>query len=172
MVKLTVEQVLSSIAALSQSEKSELQSKLLSVLSTSESYLAQGGQSQSQSFGDVNISGNNNAFAATQAGENTDLSQDNSQPSLKNNVDLQEALDLLLRLRQAISLDPSLNAIEKATLEIPIKVSEEELKKSKPDKDLIDQAIASLRKGLEGIQTLAEPVTKVAVLIAKAWLMI
>jgi len=168
MFKLTVEQVLSSIAALSQEEKAELQSRLSSVLNIAPDSSAQGGQTQSQSFGNVSISGNSNAFAATQAGEGADLSQDSSQTSLQN-ADLQEALNLLVKLKKAVSTDPSLNAIEKATVELPIKVAEEELKKPKPDKNLIDQAITSLRKGLEGVQSLAEPAMKVAALVAKAW---
>jgi hypothetical protein len=171
MFKLTVEQILSSIATLTQEEKNELQNRLSNVLSTKASDLSQEGRSQSQSFGNISISGNGNDFAAIQSGNDLDLIKSNSFPSSQN-IDFQEALSLLENLRQELSLTPSLNTIEKRVLEIPIKTAEEELKKSKPDKDLIDQSIKSLKKGLEGIQSLAEPVMKVAALVAKAWIIL
>lgn len=171
MFRLTVEQILSSIAALTQEEKIEFQGRLSSVLSTTASDLGQEGHSQSQLFGNISISGNSNDFAAIQSGNDLDLTKGNSLPSSQN-IDFQEALILLENLRRELDLNSSLNTIEKRVLEIPIKTAEEELKKSKPDKDLIDQSIGSLKKGLEGIQSLAEPVMQVAALIAKAWIIL
>ncbi|MFZ4677282.1 MAG: hypothetical protein ACOYM4_16590, partial [Nodosilinea sp.] len=55
-----------------------------------------------------------------------------------------------------------------ATAKVPIATVAEELKKDKPDKDLIDQSVEALRKGLAGVETLAEPVMRVAALVAKA----
>lgn len=168
MFKLTVEQVLESIAALTPDEKAELQIKLPTVLSLrTASSIPQSGQSQS--FGDIRMIGEDHAFAATQAtGGDVNLPQRSTQAS-KQNTDLQEAISVLEQLKQGVSQSNALNQIEKVTVEVPIQVIEAELKKQEPEKSLVDQAIVSLKKGLEGVQTLAEPVMKVSALIAKAW---
>lgn len=167
MFKLTVEQVLESIAAMTSDEKAELQVKLPTVLSLgTASSIPQ--SSQIQSFRDISMSGRGDAFAATQATGGVILSQRSTQAS-KQNTDLQEAISVLEQLKQDVNKSNTLNQIEKVTVEVPIQIIEAELKKQEPDKSLVDQAIVSLKKGLEGVQTLAEPVMRVAALIAKAW---
>jgi len=124
---------------------------------------------QSQSFGNITISGSGNAFAANQAGGNIDSSQ-TTNPSNLQNADLQTLLEALKQLKQDILATDALNPIEKATAEVPVNMLEAELKKPQPDKSLIDQAIASLKKGLAGVEALAEPVIRVASLVAKVWM--
>lgn len=46
---------------------------------------------------------------------------------------------------------------------------QEELQKPKPDKSFVDEVVDALKQGLSGVLTLAEPVTQVAALVAKAW---
>jgi hypothetical protein len=170
MFKLTVEQVLESIAALTSDEKAELQVKLPTVLSLeTASSIPQSGQSQS--FRDISMTGEGHDFSATQANRDVILPQRTTQAS-KQNTDLQEAISVLEQLKQDVNKSNTLNQIEKVTVEVPIQVIEAELKKQEPDKSLVDQAIVSLKKGLEGVQTLAEPVMKVAALIAKAWVVL
>ena len=168
MPKYSLEEVLDIIGTLSPEEKSLLQARLSSMLTSSPT----GGgsiQSQSQSLGDISISGGGNAFSNTQSGGNSNLTQSANQASVEN-ADLQEALKLLEKLKHDISSNTYLNAVEKATVEVPIKVVEDELKKPEPNKDLIDQAISSLQKGLQGVVVLAEPVAKVAALVGRAWI--
>ncbi len=123
---------------------------------------------QSQSFGNVTISGGGTNFAVTQAGGNVTLNQTSAQSS-SGNADLQAALDAIAQLKQLISTSADLNPIERATVEVPAKMLEAELQKPQPDKSIVDQAIAALKKGLDGVVTLAEPVATVAALVAKAW---
>lgn len=122
----------------------------------------------SQSFGNITISGSNNPFAAAQAGGDVNINQSSDRTQVTN-TDLQSALAAIAQLKQNIAASADLNPIEKATAEVPIKMLESELQKPQPDKSLVDQAIAALKKGLDGVVSLAEPVTKVATLIAKAW---
>ena len=97
------------------------------------------------------------------------IHQQSSDRTQVTNTDLQSALAAIAQLKQNIAASADLNPIEKATAEVPIKMLESELQKPQPDKSLVDQAISALKKGLDGVVSLAEPVTKVATLVAKAW---
>jgi cell envelope opacity-associated protein A len=123
---------------------------------------------QSQTIGNITITGGHNALAQTQAGGDVTLTQSSDHLSATN-TDLQATLAAIAQLKQHIAASPALNPIEKATIEVPVKILEAELQKPHPDKSLVDQAIVALKKGLDGVITLAEPVTKVVTLIAKAW---
>jgi len=122
----------------------------------------------SQSFGNITISGGNNPFTAAQAGGAVTINQSSDRISATT-TDLQAAFAAIAQLKQQIAASPDLNPIEKATVEVPIKMLEAELQKPQPDRSLVKQAIAALQKGLNGVITLTEPVTNVAALIAKAW---
>lgn len=123
---------------------------------------------QSQSVGNISVSGSNNPFAVTQAGRDVNLKQSNTQ-ALVENSDLQTALEAIAKLKQDIAATDALNLVEKKQTELIATMLEEEIQKPKPDKSIIDQTIAALKKGLEGVITLAGLVTKVAELVAKAW---
>jgi hypothetical protein len=123
---------------------------------------------QSQTIGNITISGNSNAFTNVQAGN--DVTLDQSQGSTQSQTsDLEAALTAIAELKQAIATTDALNRVEKATAEVPVSMLEDELQKPQPDKGLIDQAIEALQTGLNGVVTLAGPVTQVATLVAKAW---
>ena len=165
MPKYSVQDVLEIIQALTPEEKSLLQAQLPNVLSTATVSVTPQ-KSQSQSFGNISM-GSGNAFAADQAGGDINSSQNNTQASVKN-ASLQEALDILQKLKQDVNQSDGLNKLQKTTIDGTIKVVEEEITKPQPDKSLFDQAIEGLKKGLEVI-SLAEPVMKVADLVTKAW---
>ncbi|WP_413168063.1 hypothetical protein ACL6C3_15220 [Capilliphycus salinus ALCB114379] len=78
--------------------------------------------------------------------------------------------DLTPKRWREIAQTEALNPVEKASVEVPIKIIETELQKPQPNKTSIDQAVALLKKGLESVETLAEPVMKVAAILAKVWM--
>ena len=125
----------------------------------------------SQSIGNVTSSGSNNRIAINQAGRDANVDQSVTKTAGENS-DLQAALDAIQQLKQSISGSDGLNPVEKKQAEFTIGMLEEEIQKPKPDKSLIDQTVTALKKGLEGVLVLAEPVTKVAELVAKAWMAI
>ena len=123
--------------------------------------------SQSQSIGNVTISGSNNPFNAIQASGNVTLNQSQTQTKAAN-PNLQAAVAALSQLKQAIALSTALDDTDKAMAAIPIQKLETELQKPQPDQAVTDKMIATLKKTLDGVAALAEPVTKVAMLVAKA----
>ena len=123
---------------------------------------------QSQSIGNVIISGSNNPFSAVQAGGNAALNQSHTQTEVTN-PDLQVALEALGNLKQAISATDEMDETEKAMAAIPVQKLEAELQKREPDRSTVNRTIATLRKALYGVITLADPVSKVTTLVAKAW---
>jgi len=124
---------------------------------------------QSQAIGNVTISGSNNPFNAIQAGGDVTLSQSSTQTRVTN-PDLQAALEALDNLRQAIATTNEIDETEKEMVAIPMQKLEAELQKPQPDRSVVEKAIATLKKILDGIIVLADPVAKVAALVAKAWL--
>lgn len=172
MPKYSVDEVLDIVKTFTTEEKKDLQNRLANVLEVSITPKTQSGQSQSQNFGNLTFSGSgsNTSFNNSQnIGGDSNIAQTNTQASVEN-TNLQEALSILAQLKQDISSSTALNPVQKATVEVPLKIVEEEAKKQKPNKNIIEQAIAALKQGLEGVATLAEPVVKVANLVAKAWL--
>jgi hypothetical protein len=164
MLKLTVDQILecvTAVTALTPAEKAELQTKLLDASSPS-----QYRDRQEQSIGNINIAGDGIAFTATQAVGNVNHWQSGSQVSMQK-IGAQEALSLVEKLRQDIRLSDMLNPVEKATAEVPLSLVEAELKKPQPDKSLVNQALSSLKKTLEGVKTLIGPVLEITAVIAK-----
>jgi len=170
MPRYNVDEVLEIVKSFTPEEKQLLQVQLPAVLATTTSFTPQRIQNQSQSFGDVNM-GSGNALSASVVGANNNASQSNIQAPVTN-ADLSEALSILQQLKQDVGKSEALNKLEKTTVESTIQVVEDELSQPEPDKSLVDQAISSLKKGLEGVQSLAEPTMKVAEIVAKAWLLI
>ncbi|MBW4695625.1 MAG: CHAT domain-containing protein [Lyngbya sp. HA4199-MV5] len=124
--------------------------------------------SKTQSIGNISTVGSNNAFSIIQSDGNVNVSQNTSQASV-DTTDLQAVLEALARLRQDVETTDALNPIQKSMVETPIKILEAELQKSPSNNTVIGQAVAALKQGLEGVAVLAEPVAKVAALVAKAW---
>ncbi|MEM9905349.1 MAG: CHAT domain-containing protein, partial [Cyanobacteria bacterium P01_D01_bin.44] len=120
----------------------------------------------SQSIGNITISGNHNPFNAIQSGGDVTIDQSQTRTS---HPDLQAALAALGQLKDAITTTPEIDETEKAMAAIPIQKLESELQKPEPERSAVERTIATLKKALDGVTTLAEPVAKVAALVAKAW---
>ncbi|MBD2512173.1 hypothetical protein H6G91_33985 [Nostoc muscorum FACHB-395] len=169
MPKYSVSEVLDIIKSFTAEEKLELQQSLPSVLDTIITP-AKAAESHSQNIGGINIGSGNSDIALNQqqADRGSSVNQSRTQATLQN-ADAQEALTFLSKLKQDITASNALNPIEKKTLEIPLQTIEGELKKPQPDKSLVEQSIEALKKSLKGVAELAEPVLKLAPLIAKVW---
>ena len=129
---------------------------------------------KSQSFGNITISGNSGThYQGFQAFNTVDsevnLDQSYTQTGGEHSQ-IETALTELQKLKQEIAVTNALNSIQKKQAEFPVDLIETELKKPQPDKSLIDEAVEALKKGLEGVETLAEPVMKVAAILAGVWI--
>lgn len=166
MPKYTVDDVLEIIGNLSTEEKVSLKTQLSTVLEAATPAASTTQQSRSMTVG-----GN---FQVSGSGVTVDMSQqqtvgNTTAGSTHGDADTTQALlQALAVLQQQVLGSSGLNVIEKATAKVPIETMAAELGKEKPDKDLIDQSVEALRKGLAGVETLAEPVMRVAGLVAKA----
>ncbi len=170
MPTYSVGDVLDIIKTLTSEQKLELQRQLSSVLDTVPSDSTRPAKSQSMSG--VNITGSSDIdLSQLQADGGSQINQSKTQATLPK-ADLQEALELLQRLKQAIACHDTLNPLVKEGAEAKIQTIQKEVEKAQPDKDLVSQTISTLKKGLEGVEELAEPVNKVASLVAKAWMVI
>jgi hypothetical protein len=123
---------------------------------------------QSQTFGNITFSGSNNPFNAIQSTGNVNVTQTNTQTA-GGNTDWQAALNALAKLKEQVAATDGLSTFAKKDTEAKIKMLEEELQKPKPDKSFVDEVVEALKQGLNGVLTLAGPVTQVATLVAKAW---
>lgn len=121
---------------------------------------------QSQSIGNVTISGSNNPFNAIQVGGNVNLSQTSTQSS-GGNSNLEAALALLAKLKQDVATTDALSTFAKKDTESKINMLHEELQKTQPDKSFVNEVMVALKQGLSGVYSLAVPVTQMADLLAK-----
>lgn len=171
MPKYTVSEVLDIIKNLKAEDKLELQQQLPSILDAMTTPATdQPTKSSSQNIEGININSGNSDITLNQiqADRVGSVSQSGIQATLQN-ADWQTALNALEKLKQDIETSNVLNLIEKKSLEVPLQTIEEELKKSKPDKSLVEQAIEVLKKGITGVAELAEPLMKLISLVAKIW---
>ena len=123
---------------------------------------------QSQTFGNITLSGSNNPLNAIQSAGNVNVTQTNTQTA-GGNADLQAALDALAKLKEQVAATDGLSTFAKKDTESKIKMLEEELQKQKPDKSFVNEVVEALKQGLNGVLTLAEPMMQMATLVAKAW---
>ncbi len=165
MPRYTVDDVLDIIGSLSPEEKVILRRQLNTVL---EPAVPTG--SAPQQIRTMSVGGN---FQVGGSGVTVDMSQQQTvgsplDPPQDKVIATQALLQALAALQQQMLSSEQLNPVEKATAKVPIATLAAELEKAKPDRDLIDQAVDALRRGLAGVETLAEPVMRVAGLVAKA----
>jgi hypothetical protein len=170
MPKYSVSEILDIIRSLTPKEKQELSEHIPEVLSVSDEFTApRKTQTQSQNLGNVTISGNG---IAADLGQKQVMGGTLSSPQLVAQAQdpvFQEALRELETLSQLVINNQDLDPLHKATTQAQIQVVTDELKKPEPDKGLVGRTIAVLKQGLEGVIALADPVIKVANLVAKAW---
>lgn len=161
------------IESLTAVEKSELLAKLTELLrtdNTNNSDLLRAGQNQSNTLSNITIRDGNFNFTPNQSqGGNVNITSHLSQDSSQNKQEVEEVMEALTHLKQAIDQDDQMNPLVKDGAKGQIEKLEAELKKKEPDKSLVGHLVTTLKKGLEGVLTLAEPTMKVAALVAKAW---
>ena len=122
---------------------------------------------QSQSIGNVTISGSQNPFSAVQAGGNVTV--DWSQTQTQANPDVQQVLVAVRELNRAIANSDELDETEKAMAAIPVQKLKAELQKPEPNPSVVEKMVTMIQKTLEGAIALANPVATLATLAAKAW---
>lgn len=172
MPKYSVEEVLAIIKALTPEEKNVLKAHLPSVLDLSSNSVSGSSSTQSRSMsigGNFEVKGKDLSVDFSQKQAGGEIYAASTTVGHQSSPTLQLLARELAALKQEIHNTQNLNSLQKKTVEAPVTVLEEELKKPEPDKNLIDQAVTSLKKGLSGVQSLAEPTMKVAALVAKAW---
>ena len=172
MPKYSVQEVLDIIKNLTPVEKAELQQLLPVVLESSEvSRMMPGGADlQQQQISGVSISGSVGVeLHQIAADRSSTIAQTDTQATL-HSADLEAAIATLGQLRDAIAHTPDLTPAEKKTTQESIETLETELNQPQPNKNLVEQTIELLKQGLSGVAVLADPVKKVADLIAKAWI--
>jgi valyl-tRNA synthetase len=157
------------IPKLSAEEKSQLFEELKKLLDTRESS-PEAGQNQSNTVSGVSFDGGgNNAlnFSPVQnSGGEVEVSPNFSQTT-SSNKDTEELLQALQDLKQGISEDSNLDALTKNGAQQEAEKLEQEVQKSQPDTSFIEKTVKTLKEGLQGIQTLAKPIQKVAKLVGK-----
>lgn len=167
-MKLTVDQILSSIEELDLNEKQELIAKLPKFLSDANSTSSfQSGQFMTNTLGDVQLSGGNAAFnyQPSQAGGDVNLSANFTQGSSEQ----QELFQALTNLKKALQNTESLPELSKIGAAAQVDQLAAEAQKDNPDKNIIGRTVSALKQGLQGVQDLAGPVISVASIVAKAW---
>ncbi|MFW9262605.1 hypothetical protein [Nostoc sp. CALU 546] len=176
LVENALETIKRLTAGFNNEEKAELLKQLPSALGISTPATeASSGQHQQQTntMSGVNQSGGGSSsinFAPVQAGRDATSSTTFTQPTTQNKTpELQEALRLLVQLKQEIDQNSELNPLLKPGAKQEIDKLQQELQKDEPDKSLVKHTIEILKQGLEGVITLAKPVTDVAVLVGKVW---
>lgn len=173
MPTYSVSDVLEIIKTLTPEQKLELQREIPSVLAAFAKETATPAQSQSMSG--VTITGSSDIdLSQIQAEEGSSVAQNKTQARLQNteNTDLQEALSILEKLRQAVATNSTINPLVKEVAEEKIQTIQTEVQKPQPDRSLVDRAITTLKQGLAGVEELAAPVMTIASLVAKAWMVI
>ena len=159
------------VASLTVSEKSELLAAITDLLEAPSSNPSNSGQSQANTVSGVTFGQGNSAFnfspVQSQKG-NVNISPNFAQTSAQN-TEVKDVIEALVNLKQSILQNEEISPLVKDGAKVQIEQLEKELQKPEPDKGLIEHTIVTLKKGLEGVLTLAAPTMKVASLIAKVW---
>lgn len=168
MPKYTVEEVLNIVKTFTIEERKALQNQLPAVLNSLDLpaiKLPTGRNQQSQSFGNVTLSGSN-AFDVNQIASEGAVNLAHGNKGQVAKAENQEVLDLLHILKQGIANTEKMNVLEKKNAESTISVIEEELDKPKPDKSLLSQAGEALKVCCKNVAEFAEPALSIANIIA------
>lgn len=160
------------VTSMSAADKSDLLAKISQLLDTTDSKPSTSGQSQSNTLSGINFSGgNNNAlnFAPVQnQGGNVNVATNFNQ-SYVSNPEIKKVLDDLGQLKASIADNKEINPLLKEPVKLEVEKLEAELKKAQPDPTFVEKTVATLKQGLNGVLTLAEPTIKIASLVAKLY---
>ncbi|MEY3256195.1 MAG: hypothetical protein RLZZ29_1330, partial [Cyanobacteriota bacterium] len=144
--------------------------RLTGLLGTNNTESSSSGQYMSNTLSGVKIADGNLNFTPNQSqGGSVNITSSLSQNASQNKQEVQEVMEALSHLKQAIDQDDQMNPLVKDGAKGQREKLEAEFKKKEPDKSLVEHLVKTLQKGLEGVLTLAEPTMKVATLVAKAW---
>ncbi|EDX83375.1 hypothetical protein S7335_555 [Synechococcus sp. PCC 7335] len=170
-VEMVLNMLRPAMASLTSSERNELLAALTDLLCTTSSDSSASRQVQSNSVSGLTFGEGNSAFnfSPIQSQEgNVSVSPNFNQASTQN-AETRQVIEALADFKQTILENKEINPLLQDMAREKVEKLEEELKKTEPDKSLVKHTITTLRKGLEGVLTLAEPTMKVASLIAKVW---
>ena len=160
------------VASMSAADKSDLLAKVSQLLEASDSKPTASGQSQSNTLSGINFSGGaNNAlnFAPVQnQGGNVNVASNFNQ-SYVVNPEVKKVLEDLSQLKASIAESQEINPLLKEPVKMEVQKLEEELQKPEPNPTFVESTVATIKKGLEGVLTLAEPTVKIASLVAKLY---
>ena len=121
---------------------------------------------QTQSIGNITISGSNNPFNVVQSGGDTTINQSQTKITHPN---LQAVLDAVGHLKRAIAATDTIDETEKAMVAIPVQKLETELQKPQPDRSVVNRMVSTLKRALDGVISPAETVAKAVTLVEKTW---
>ena len=170
-VEMVVNMLRPVLGSLSSEEKTELLAELKKLLGMVNSNLSPDGQSQSNTVSDVTFGSGNNVFDFSPVqNQGGSVSQSPSFTQTSNqNADVQQVFNELVKLKQAIEQNDDLNPLTKDGAKAQVEQLNQELQKPNPDKSFVSRTLITLKKGLEGIASCAEPSIKIASLVAKVW---
>lgn len=167
MPKYSLDEILEILKNLTPEEKAQLQEQLPAVLDGAGAPASRFPRQTQQSPPTGSIGGAEVNARLLQAKIATHL--DGTSP-LPQSAEIQEALDLLRRIKKELAITNFSQKNHKKNLEYTLEVVLEELKKDRPDRDLIDLALASLEEGLRGVESSVRLTEKLAQIIRRALL--
>jgi hypothetical protein len=159
------------VASMSAADKSDLLAKISQLLDASDIKSATG-QNQSNTLSGINFSGGtNNAlnFAPVQNQSGNVNVESNFNQSYVVNPEVKKVLEDLSQLKESIAESQEINPLLKEPVKLEVQKLEQELQKPKPDPTFVESTVATIKKGLEGVLTLAEPTVKIASFVAKLY---
>ncbi len=160
------------VASMSGADKSDLLAKVSQLLDASDNKSVATGQSQSNTLSGINFSGGaNNAFnfAPVQNQGGSVNVESNFNQSYTVNPEVKKVLEDLSQLKASIADSPELSASQKEPITQQVQKLTEELQKPKPDPSFVQSTVDTIKKGLDGVLTLAPLTVKVASVVAKLY---
>ncbi len=160
------------VTSMSAADKSELLTKIGQLLEVGESKSAGTSQSQNNTLSGISFSGGaNNAFnfaPVQNQGGNVNVTSNFNQ-SYASSPEVKQVLADLSQLKASIANSQEINPLLKEPVKLEVQKLEEELQKPEPNSKFIETTVATIKKGLEGVMTLAEPTVKIASFVAKLY---
>ncbi len=170
-VEMVVNMLRPVLGSLSLEEKTELLAELKKLLGMANENPTPSGKSQSNTLSEVTFGSGNNAlnFSPIQnEGGSVNLSPNFTQQT-STDADVQEVFKELVKLKQVIEQNKTINPLIKDGAKAQVEQLKQELQKPNPDPSFVSRSLVTLKQGLEGVASCADPAIKVASLVAKIW---
>ena len=117
---------------------------------------------QSQTFGNISISGSNNPFSLVQSSGSVAIDQSQTHTTTVTHPDMQA---IVAKLKQAIATSATLDEIDRETAAIPVKKLETELQKPQPNPAAINKTVTMLKTLLAAASDIFPLLAKLSSLI-------